>query len=50
MVCGAELPVENTSVLTGGLGISGALAGKGSSFRVAIFTSGAGASCTFGLG
>ena len=50
MVCGAELPVEKTFVRTICFGMIAAVGGRGSSFLAAIFTSGAGASSTFGLG
>src|SRR5258708_31131436 len=44
----AELPVENTLILTACLGITGAeLRGSGSSFLGAMLTVGAGASSTF---
>src|SRR5260221_10131472 len=51
-VCGAELPVEKTLVLTACLGITGALVGgRFSSLRSAIFTSGTDvSSTTFGFG
>jgi hypothetical protein len=49
MVCGAELPVENTLVLTSCRGITGA-GGSGERARATIFTDGAGTSLTFGFG